>query len=338
MSGRLIVEGTLSTEQFWPTGLSDADTTKVLVQPNGFHYQTSPTSLLRETSIFDTAVVRGEGTKPAIHNGKVTIRLQGIDAPELHYRPSPLSKTEKANPSAANFKELNKEYRQLLGESAAVALHDLLTGSAILKCRVETRVDHPNEVFDKYGRMVGDVVVHFGDKDLNLNQWLLEQGWAVPTFYDSMQTDEIVGCLKLGTRGQKHKNRPASKLALTISKFNFALKTRPKGSIPDPVADLGPSLMPKLFRRQANWACRRKAGVFTGNFAKFLNQHPDSLRLTKEFLEFGATAKNHSLSDFLVRGKFNLRPEDMVFQEGQSTLLDKDGNKIEHWFATGDGE
>jgi endonuclease YncB( thermonuclease family) len=146
MSGRLIVEGTLSTDQFWPDGLSDADTTKVAVNATGFHFQTSPTSPLRLTSIFETAVVRGEGTKPVIHNGSVTIRLQGIDAPELHYRPSPLSKSEKSSPSAAKFKELNKEYRQLLGESAAIALHDLLKGHGTLNCRVETRVDHPNEV------------------------------------------------------------------------------------------------------------------------------------------------------------------------------------------------
>src|SRR5215471_12086051 len=57
----------------------------------------------RPTHVFDHAVVKGQTSKPAIKNGHITIRLQGIDATELHYQPSALSLTEKKGLSAAQL-------------------------------------------------------------------------------------------------------------------------------------------------------------------------------------------------------------------------------------------
>src|SRR5262249_8124173 len=87
--GRLRVTGTIDVGQFWPGGESDADTTKVLVSvSDGFEYHGDPAHAFRPTHAFDGAEVHGKIRKTVLDNkGRVTIRLQGIDAPELHYQP-----------------------------------------------------------------------------------------------------------------------------------------------------------------------------------------------------------------------------------------------------------
>src|SRR4051812_36516887 len=95
--GLLEVEGTIEVKQFWPEGRSDADTTKVVVAiaPDAIRFRKNDTAPFQPTQVFDDAKVKGRTNTAPIKNGKLTIRLQGIDAPELHYQPSPLSSAEK---------------------------------------------------------------------------------------------------------------------------------------------------------------------------------------------------------------------------------------------------
>jgi endonuclease YncB( thermonuclease family) len=96
--GLLEVEGTIDVKQFWPEGRSDADTTKVVVTiaPDAIRFRKNDSSPFQPTHVFDNAKVKGRTATAPIKNGKLTIRLQGIDAPELHYMPSPLSPAEKS--------------------------------------------------------------------------------------------------------------------------------------------------------------------------------------------------------------------------------------------------
>ena len=55
-----------------------------------------------------------------------------------------------------------------------------------------SHVDSPNDLFDRYGRAVADIVVTSGDSSgVNINQWLVESGWTFPDFYNSMSNKEI---------------------------------------------------------------------------------------------------------------------------------------------------
>src|SRR5258706_1625571 len=141
-------------------------------------------------------MVKGRTSKPPIKNGEVTVQLQGIDATELPYQPSPLSSTEKKGLSPAKrnaYHLVTHPYRQFLGATATKALRDFLaaTGQPTLDCRVFTQVDKPGDVFDTYGRLVGDIEATIGGKLVNINQWLVEQWWAVPTVFSSTTNDEI---------------------------------------------------------------------------------------------------------------------------------------------------
>ena len=89
-AGLLEVSATLDVAQFWPTGESDADTTKVIVNtgPNSFRFRPHPGTGFQVTRAFDDVTVKGRITKkPIDEQGRMTVRLEGVDAPELHYTP-----------------------------------------------------------------------------------------------------------------------------------------------------------------------------------------------------------------------------------------------------------
>src|SRR5262249_28461065 len=145
---------------------------------------------------------------PAIDSkDRVTIRLQGIDAPELHYEPTaPVLHGVKPTPEQkAAFKAHNGNFRQFFGETAATHLHDFLgkAGASPVTCVVRTQVDEPNDVFDTYGRLVGDIFVTIGGKEQNANKWLCDNGWAFPTFYASMTDQEITDLIALTEPARK---------------------------------------------------------------------------------------------------------------------------------------
>src|SRR5207302_11024008 len=122
--GLLRVKGTIDTGQFWPKGTSDADTAVILAGVDAFHFQATPGGPFKTTHAFEGALVHGrQGAKAPIDNqGRVRVRLQGIDAPELHYQPSPLGKSLKASLATKvldAYRALCHKYRQRWAESAA---------------------------------------------------------------------------------------------------------------------------------------------------------------------------------------------------------------------------
>lgn len=155
------------------------------VAPDAIRFRENDTAPFQPTDVFEDAKVEGRTSAAPIKNGKLTVRLQGIDAPELHYMPSLLSVAEKMGlPDARKqaYREVTHSYRQFLGPTASKALHDFLSssGEAALACRVFTHVDTPNEVFDTYGRLVGDIKVTVAGERVDIDYWLVEQGLCLP--------------------------------------------------------------------------------------------------------------------------------------------------------------
>lgn len=186
--GLLQVTGTIDLKQFWPNGESDADTTKVIVETekDAFKFQPSPDQPFTVTQIFENVKFIGSSAKQAIDKkGRISVRLQGIDAPELHYPSAPISRKKKVTDDQRNrFKELNEYYRQYLGETATVELHNFLSqsGNDSLPCLVTSVVsepNEPNEVSDTYACFVGDFVVQIDGDEVKF----LEQGPTASTTY-----------------------------------------------------------------------------------------------------------------------------------------------------------
>lgn len=341
VAGLLQMQGTIALKQFWPTGRSDADTTKmvVAVSAGAVEFRKNSSSPFHPTHVFDQAVVKGKTRKPAIKNGQLTIRSQGIDATELHYQPSPLSPTEKKGLSAAKLNAyhlVTHSYRQFLGATATKALRDFLAsaGHDPLSCRVFTQVDKPGDVFDTYGRLVGDIEVTIGGKLVNINQWLVEHGWAFPTFYSSMTNDEINTFIGLAKTARAKKSGVWKFLSKTIGPFNFSLLEPKTNDLSVLASDKGPVILPKLYRRQTSWAARNKAKVTSQTFQSYLAKgsggKPDACFVTSDFLANGVHSATHrTFDEFVVAGKtIKFEPDGLVFSEAASVLVGADGKPI----------
>jgi endonuclease YncB( thermonuclease family) len=73
-------------------------------------------------------------------------------------------------------------------------------------CRVVTEVEKPNDLFDTYGRFIGDIIISDKNgKDVDINLWMAQKGWAFPTFYTSMSEEEINKFQTAAAAAQKKK-------------------------------------------------------------------------------------------------------------------------------------
>lgn len=344
--GVLTVEGKLDLNQFWPAGESDADTTKLLLKVEGgaFQFKASKSGKTRTTRAFEGAWVEAgrnkDGTpkqKAVINSaGAITVRLQGIDAPELHYRPEALKGAARTKETLAAFKEYNHEYRQHWGRSAAMALRSRLLefGPGPLDCTFQTAVDAPNDVCDKYGRCVGDVVVQAGKKKLNINQWVVSEGWAVPSFYNSMSAAEIDVLAKLSEQAHGTGKGIWPDYTPKLGAFDFALRheTGKKAKGFQAGDDRGALILPKIYRRQATWACQRKAGALKNTFAQYLTKLSSKFQLVEEYAAQGSDAPWHQLGAYVKAGQFLLWPAEMVLKEDPSTLYSQQGAEVISWW------
>jgi len=320
--GLLQVTGTIDIDQFWPKKESDGDTVKVIVDQDGFKF--SPDGKfdsLKVTHVFDDALVYGSDRelKPAVSKGKITVRLEHIDTPELHYM-VPLRGT--------------KNFRQYLGETAAMELHDLIGGEGqqMVPCVVRTAIDHPNQAFDTYARLIGSIILHpKGKKELNANHWLVQNGWAFPAFYNSASEQEIKEVSQHAEQARKAKKGIWAHLSSDVGHPDFSLFFR-HGGPPNPQADIGPVVIPKLFRREVLWHMSQIDGLFPGTFRDFLAKQKDGWVNIADFLHNPniMPPKTQNLSTLVNdQGIFELGPADLVFFEKESTLV----SAIDSWWT-----
>lgn len=337
--GLLQVAGTLDVRQFWPEGISDADTTSIKVQitdPTAFQFRAHPDAALKPTHVFSGAYVYGgPKAQPAIRgidrDPHITVRLQGIDAPELHFQP-PLKN--------------GMDFRQILGETCTVKLKEhlqfLLHDQATLPCLVVTAVNSPDEVFDMYGRFIGDILVRQGHTTININHWLVQHGWAFPSYYVSMTPGEIDAIQHLTIAGKQVHDGVYGHLTQDIADINWSLGFRHPSH--HPLASAEPSgknvLMPKLFRRLATWSVQCRNG-YAQDFATFVREQQKGHKechLLADWLKNGDKAAMHGLDDFIKsghasNGHFTAVPDQLIFAEAPSHLYDSPhgGHLITHW-------
>jgi len=335
--GTLKVIGKIELKQFWPEGLSDADTSSVLISVNqdSFFYRKDNTSPFRRTKAFYDSYVVGKAKSKLVKNNKIKVRFQGIDAPELHCKAPVLSASPNITPEIRKqYNAKNKEFRQNLSESATVALSRFLhsINKTVVECEILSyNVDHPREVVDTYGRFVANVVVKKKTKKYDLNLWLAKEGWVVPTFYTSMSPSEMDEILAAAKTGKKKKNRVWKKLSSDTSKFKYSQQMRKDVTNFKIGDDVGALIMPKLFRRQTGYELQKKVKIFEGTFSEYLTKSKDPFYKLDDFINEGFEAKLFYIDDFFNKKKFTLSPEDMVFREKYSNVVDEKGNDVEAW-------
>ncbi len=315
--GLLTMTGTLDLSQFWPAGNSDADTAKVLLAPNDpFVFQAHPGAPSVPTSAFEGASAVGKGKTAVIDNkNRVTVRFQGIDAPELHFPPH--------------------QRRQHFGEFSTNQLRVFLQTfqQDPLPCRVVTQVTSPNDVFDTFGRFIGDIIVTRGGQAVNLNHWLAAEGLAFPSLYNSMSVAEMNAVIQPSdaARAQRKGIWENAGFTQSIGTLDKTLVFRRPPAAVQP--DAGRVIFPKFFRRLSTWQDDKAKGKTKATTLKaFLaKEHPpDQFLLTRDVLASGVTtAQVHNLAEAINgNNRITRAPKEMVFTEKPSQLLDKNGNPV----------
>jgi endonuclease YncB( thermonuclease family) len=325
--------GLIDLSQFWPNsvevngktiyGQSDANTIKVLIdKKQGFLVKRHPYASCEKTRVFNNVFISGRARKTPIDTkGQVTVRLQGIDAPELHYKPK-----------IKNAKYLSQHF----GQTAVVELHKMLTKHALnnkVECVVKSYVEKPEDVFDCYGRFVGDVIIIKDDREfLNVNHWLAEEGLAYPTYYASMTNGEIRAMqfmVKSAISKKYHlwEHHYAKKLG-TLKESALEFKIGKKGKY-SPTRDKRlPVYMPKIFRYQYKYELLKNGK----SFKAFLSNEnpPDKCYILEDFFKDGRKENNQMSFGNLFNGNEDIlfKPWDIVFEEGESKLIDAKTKKV----------
>jgi hypothetical protein len=124
-----------------------------------------------------------------------------------------------------------------------------------------------------------------------------------------------------------------------VGQLNLGMTERKNVKTFDPKKDVGPVLMPKIFRRLVRFTVSQENHLFTGDFRSFLGSQSDPFLLLKAFLKNpGAKAPGKSTPNGNLESRFSPQevfqdlPGDLVFFEQPSTLVDAKGNKITKFF------
>src|SRR5262245_40346737 len=353
MKGLLRARGTIDLSQFWPNGKSDADTATLAAREHGFWFSSDGAlQRLRRTRVFEGAQIAGKNFIKT--DRKVTIRIQGIDAPELHCPPG--VRKPPGFPKKKPLKGNGGLFRQLQGETATAGLAGEVFANSrpkVVPCEVITRINLPNDAFDMFGRLIGDIFFRNGGKTISIAQLAAQHGWALPAYYNSMNPDEIHALHKLFEQARGKRSGIWPHFDKVVGQLNL-LKFRDGGvfSNKEEQSDLGQFVVPKLFRRQLRYSVLQQNNLAPKTFNDYLAGKPlkgQTKKGTKDAWTTRAAilanptmkkptkAPHDSLAGLMGGGNVFptgvgvSQPGDVVFFEQPSTLKKKNGTKITRW-------
>jgi endonuclease YncB( thermonuclease family) len=361
--GEVMISGKIFLNQFFSvgTGRSDADTVKILMTPQSIKFRKSKDdpwlenlTLLNDAFYYNEEEGRRKNillTNRTDGRKYIIIRLQGIDAPELHYPPN-RGGLELFYEQYTNFRALSDmfEFRQYWGARAAKELADFLRansdGNEYLDASAISSIDKPSNLFDKFGRAVADIIIHTRNKEeINLNHWLVENGWAFADFYDSMSNDEILGLEKKSKEAEVNKKGIWSTYSSKLVPFDFDMNYPRKPSELNIDNDKGQLNLPKLFRKQVDFEIIKRTGFKMYNeittLKKYIKYRKSECYKLQEFLEKRHCAKRFELSEFIKDdGSMTYTDADVAEREvlpGSLVNIESDSyiesrNIINDWF------
>jgi endonuclease YncB( thermonuclease family) len=254
----------------------------------------------------------GIKAKPNAHGG-VQLRLDAIDALETHYTP----------PGAAHVWRQPAEY----GDGAAAALLGVLGFRDVVRddkmivtssTPAETTGYILTQFADVYGRAVAlvypgrrrgrtsaDGTAFIGATELrrSVNYRLLADGWVYPTFYSKLYYD-LREVLAAATVAAREAGKRIWSADATLSGFRLTSAAQLSDDL---------VILPKLFRRLAEYLTDTHGSVSLAGFPSFLASHDDDTLYT---VPVGQSTTLDSLVEIKNRTlRLTLPPEQLVFLE-----------------------
>ena len=343
LSGTVEISGIIDLNQFYYRGgKSDADTVKLELSVESVKFKDSDDAAWQENlEVYHEALVRG---KPIIDsNERMTIRLQGVDATELHYvARRDISEKDMTQEQKDHWN--NGQFRQKYSAKAThkftnfLAKYEEVQGLEYIRATFVSKVDEPDDLIDVYGRAVGNIIL----KDENgntedANHWLVKEGWAFPAFYNSMSKDEINTILAFAKDAEANGKGMWPDYSADIVPFDPNLRL-PKKHEPlvEIDEDTGPIIFPKIFRRQVYYEVNKRAKVNSfPTLKEYLvgKNKRDPCHTLEDFLKDGDSAERKNFTDLIDNSDtFTKKPYDVVFVENDSKIVDHLGNALTEWF------
>lgn len=345
-NGKVKITGKIYVDQFYSLGgRSDADTVRIYLDPESVEFRRNEEAeWQKRLTLFNNAYYYDEekknwkkiAVKDKGHNNQeyLKIRLQGIDAPELHCLANQAD-LRLSSTHYRNFSSLNTmfEYRQYWGARAARELAAFLNSESIVEDGEKyvmgyaiSSVDTPNNLFDKFGRAVADIVIIDREEHhINLNQY--------------MSNEEIETLMKCDRNALDNSAGIRPSYTNKIVPFNFNLFYRDEDGVQSKIEnDKGPLNLPKFFRKQLDYEALIKSGSKKDreshselkSLKGYIRYRENECYKLQEFLENRHCATKYSLSEFIdENGYINAEPGSLVNIESDSKI--ESINAIHNW-------
>jgi hypothetical protein len=161
---------------------------------------------------------------------------------------------------------------------------------------------------------------------------MLENGWAFPALYNSLEDDELKAFIDAAKKGHSKLLNDYS-ADLTIWDPNLTTPHKqPPGFQYNEAQDKGPVQFPKLFRHIVTWKTDAKANQATLKAYLEAQKTKDRVFKTDEFWEQGHATPAHDLAAFIdTKDHFTATPAGLVYKEAPSTLYGPSGQKVVAW-------
>jgi hypothetical protein len=359
--GYVEVQGTVDLKQFWPHGGSDADTVKFIPDLTTAFWVNGLTRIAVGDQFKIGGVYLKEDDDPRIEKFKAimkgsskeyfTVRLQGIDAPELHYFPNFRDDDFDGVWSTWIDKKIwaRQSFRQpyaklctdfLINDARRILdLDKPTTESMPVKAKLVADGDSIHAVIDPYRRVIGKVELINDSASVVINDLALKQGFAFCSFYSSMtltEIDRLFSLFKTHADG-KTKSTLVRNMSKRLHHFEASLWTSASAADDDRDdnnSDVFPQKCfdPKIFRRCVDWIGLRQVYPTTPPLLRHMQGSDEQVVLIGDFRaangDWDAATKRTLGSLIKDDGSLDYDAGTIVFKANQAKIVDKDRNPL----------
>lgn len=374
--GYVEINGQVDVFQYWPHGASDVDTLKFIPDLSTATYY-SDSAPVKVGAFFERggtfqpddnkpgeerfkAILRGSG------GSSVSVRLQGIDAPETHYAPNYREGMFDGDYAKWIAKHVARQmsYRQPYGKLSTdffanslrsklgVGAFDKDNPELLVPAKLKIFADSINGAADVYGRVVGYVTLSQNSQEVVLNDLALQEGFAFCSFYGSMAVDEMQRLADLyanhGTGGAR-RSQLRSNLSSHLRDFEPGLCTSRSmrdtdqddngtNSIRGTDSFRSKCFDPKLYRRCVDWVGQREALSEPTTLLDYMRGNDEEVVMLSDFAAANgdwSQARKLSMGSLIAPdGTFRYKPGEVVFEARPVTIVDDQRRPLPASFLT----
>ncbi len=356
--GDVEISGKVDVFQYWPNGSSDVDTVRFLPDLTTATYHSDNPSVNVQTFFERGGTFQPDDNNPGEERFKgilrtaggisLSVRLQGIDAPETHYSPNFREGMFDGDYATWIAKHLvqkrshRQPYGKLCTDFFANDLRKLLgigpfdpkAPEPPVDAKVRILADSINSAADVYGRIVGYVTLTRNGQDVVLNDFALENGYAFCSFYGSMSIEEmrrLAGLYDAHPTGGNPKSKLRKSVSGHLRDFEPELWTTRsmRDTDRDDNGDDFPAKCfdPKLFRRCVDWVGRKQVLNENIHLLDYMRANEEEVVLMADFATASgdwAKARKLAMGAFIgPDGAIRYKPGEVIFEARPVVMVDK---------------